>query len=290
MCFPRFGNPWVLLVLLTILSQVFPACNAEKDPENGRAIARVNGEYLYFHEVEDMIPPGTSKPDSLELVKNYINSWVRQKLIVHLAQNNLSKKDQDFTHEIETYKNSLIVYRYQEQLIKQKLDTLISDAEIERYYAENPDDFQLKDNIVKVLYVKLPANSGYISQVKTLIRSTKEKDKAALARLCASQAVNSSLDQENWLLFNDLLKEIPIKTYDQEAFLQNNRFLEIKSEEFLYLVYFTDFKIKESVSPLSFERENIRNMIINKRKLKLISEMEKEVYEKALKNKDFEIL
>jgi hypothetical protein len=92
------------------------------------------------------------------------------------------------------------------------------------------------------------------------------------------------------LLFNDLLKEIPIKTYDQEAFLQNNRFLEIKGEEFIYLVYFTDFKIKESISPLSFEKENIRNVILNKRKLNLISEMEKEVYDKALKNKDFEIL
>lgn len=290
MYFPRFANPLVLFVVLTLLSQVFLSCSPAKEKETGRAIARVNGEYLYFQEVEDMIPPGTSKSDSLELVKNYINAWIRQKLIVHLAQNNLSKEDQDFSREVETYKNSLIVYRYQEQLIKQKLDTLITDSEIEKYYRENPDDFLLKDNIVKVVYVKLPANSGYVTQVKNLIRSNRDRDKDALARLCSAHAVNSSLDQDNWLLFNDLLKEIPIKTYDQEAFLQNNRFLEIKSEEFLYLVYFTDFKIKESVSPLSFERENIRNMIINKRKLKLISEMEKEVYDKALENKDFEIL
>jgi len=258
--------------------------------QNGMPIARVNEEYLYSSELEGMVPAGTPKNDSIEMVKNFINSWIRQKLIVHLAEKNLDKQDKDFTQEIETYKNSLMVYRFQEQLIEQKLDTLVTDVEIEEYYKNNQADFELKDNIVKVMYVKLPAKSPQVPQVKSLIRSERERDRQTLAKLCESYAVNSSLDQQNWLMFNDLLKEIPIKTYDQEAFLQNNRFLEIKDDEYVYLVYFTEFKIKESISPLSFEKDNIRNVIINKRKLKLISDMEKEVFEKALKNKDFEIL
>jgi hypothetical protein len=290
MYYPRLSKIIYTSLILIIIIQVFGACTSSSAKKDGQAIARANGEYLYSAELEGMIPPGTPKADSIELVRNFINTWVRQKLIVHLAEKNLDKEDKDFSQEIETYKNSLIVYRFQEQLVKQKLDTVVTETEIETYYNGNQSDFELKDNIVKVIYVKLPLKSPQISQIKSLMRSDRERDKLSLAKLCDTYAANSSLDQQNWLLFNDLLKEIPIKTYDQEAFLQNNRFLEIKGEEFIYLVYFTDFKIKESISPLSFEKENIRNVILNKRKLNLISEMEKEVYDKALKNKDFEIL
>jgi hypothetical protein len=290
MYYPRLSKIIYTSLILIIIIQVFGACTSSSAKKDGQAIARANGEYLYSAELEGMIPPGTPKADSIELVRNFINTWVRQKLIVHLAEKNLDKEDKDFSQEIETYKNSLIVYRFQEQLVKQKLDTVVTETEIETYYNGNQSDFELKDNIVKVIYVKLPLKSPQISQIKSLMRSERERDKLSLAKLCDTYAANSSLDQQNWLLFNDLLKEIPIKTYDQEAFLQNNRFLEIKGEEFIYLVYFTDFKIKESISPLSFEKENIRNVILNKRKLNLISEMEKEVYDKALKNKDFEIL
>jgi len=290
MYYPRLSKIIYTFLILIVIIQVFGACTSSSAKKDGQAIARVNGEYLYSAELEGMIPPGTPKADSIELVRNFINTWVRQKLIVHLAEKNLDKEDKDFSQEIETYKNSLIVYRFQEQLVKQKLDTVVTETEIEAYYNGNQSDFELKDNIVKVIYVKLPLKSPKISQIKSLMRSERERDKLNLSKLCDTYAANSSLDQQNWLLFNDLLKEIPIKTYDQEAFLQNNRFLEIKGEEFIYLVYFTDFKIKESISPLSFEKENIRNVILNKRKLNLISDMEKEVYDKALKNKDFEIL
>lgn len=266
------------------------ACRSNDGQNQGRAIARVNNEYLYSSEIAGIVPPGTSQNDSIDIVRIFINNWIREKLIVNLAENNLDKKDKDFSREIETYRNSLIVYRYQEQLVNQKLDTLVTDQEIEKYYNDNQEDFELKDNIVKVIYVKLPIKSPQTTQIKKLIRSDREKDRQALSNLCQSYAVNSSLDDQNWLLFNDLLKEIPIKTYDQEAFLQNNRFLEMSGEEYTFLVFFKDFKIKESISPLSFEKENIRNVILNKRKLRLISEMEKEAFNNALKNKDFEIL
>jgi hypothetical protein len=46
---------------------------------------------------------------------------------------------------------------------------------------------------------------------------------------------------------------------------------------------------REETSPLSFEIDNIRNSIINKRKLGLINSMEQAVYQKAIADKDIEI-
>jgi hypothetical protein len=90
-------------------------------------------------------------------------------------------------------------------------------------------------------------------------------------------------------LFDDLLKEIPIQTYNKELFLQNNRFVEVSDSLNYYFLNIKDFKIRNSISPLSFEKENIKNIILNKRKLLLINSMKQDVYNDALNNNKIEI-
>ena len=114
-------------------------------------------------------------------------------------------------------------------------------------------------------------------------------DKTRLSQQCEKYASDYFLDDQNWLSFNDLLKQIPIKTYNQEEFLKNHRDLEYQDSAFIYLVRFKDFKIKESISPLSFEKERIWNIILNKRKIDLIKKMREDIFEQAQKKNDFEI-
>ncbi len=255
----------------------------------GDVLAKVGDNYLYTSDIQGVIPVGSGKKDSAEILRNYINNWIDQRLIVIQAEKFLNNADKNFSKELEEYRNSLIVYAYEKQLVEQKLDTSVNLKEITDYYNKNQQNFQLKENIVKVLYVKLQVKDANISKVRSLLKSKREGDIEKLAGFVGNIAVNSYLDDQNWLFFNDLLKEIPIETYDQEAYLQNHRFIEINDDQYTYLVNFKDFKIKESLSPLSFEIENIRIIILNKRKLKLIEDMRKEVLEKARKNKDFEI-
>jgi hypothetical protein len=195
----------------------------------------------------------------------------------------------DFSQQLENYRNSLIVFAYENELVKQKLDTLIADEEIENYYSANQQNFLLKDNIVQVQYVKLPLKSTHIKQFKKMLSSDNSSGKSGLAEACDKYAADYFLDDQNWLLFNDLLKQIPIKTYNQEEFLKNHRELEYQDSLYIYLVRFRDFKIKESVSPLSFEKERVKNIILNKRKIDLIEKMHSDIYEKAMKSNDFEI-
>jgi hypothetical protein len=140
-----------------------------------------------------------------------------------------------------------------------------------------------------VWYVKLNKKSN-AAPFRQLIRSERPGDKKKLTELSSKYAVNSFLDDNNWLVFNDILKEIPIETYNQEEYLKNNRYIEIEDSVYVYLLNIKGFLIKESVSPLSFEKDNIRSIIINKRKIKLIGDMEKSIYDDAVKNGDFEIL
>jgi hypothetical protein len=268
---------------------VLTACTSLFKKKSERALARVNDDYLYESELKGVIPPGTAPRDSASLAQNFIDYWIRQRLILQNAEKNLSPDKTDFTRQMEEYKNSLIIYAYENELVKQKLDTLVQDEEIEQYYDANQANFQLKDNIVRVQYIKVPLRSANKIQLKKLLMSDDSRDKTLLSELCEKNAADYYLDDNNWLVFNDLLAQVPIKTYNQEEFLRNHRELEYQDSLYTYLVRFKDFKIKESISPLSFEKDRIRNIILNKRKIDMINKMHQDIYERAQKKNEIEI-
>jgi hypothetical protein len=272
-----------LLPGLILLTSCFNGLDKNKES----LLARVNKDYLYKSELKNIVPAGTSARDSTLIVQNYVNNWVTEKVILHKAQKNLRKVDLQFEKQLEEYRNSLIIYKYESQLINQALDTVVSAAEIQKFYYIG--NFQLKDNIVKVFYARFESNLSELSKIRRFFYSDIPEHKDSLMKYIEKFSDLYYRDDETWILFEDVIKYIPINTYNQESYLQNHRKIEINDDPMIYFVNFTDFKIKDGESPLSFEKENIRQIIINKRKLKIISQMRENVFQAALKDNSFEI-
>lgn len=262
----------------------------KRDSTEGKdAVARAYDYFLYQEDLQGLVPVGASREDSVAIIKNYIDNWTRQKVVLRKAERNLDDEKKDVEKKLEEYRNSLLTYAYETELVRQKLDTVINEEEIAQFYKNNQDNFELKDNIIKVIYLRLNKKSPKLNKVKDWYKSNVKKDRQLLEDYCRQYALNYFLDDNTWLLFDDLLKEIPIKTYDKEQFLQNNRIVEIEDSSTIYLVNIKGFMVKNSISPLSFERNNIRTIITNQRKLKLIEQMEKQAYEDAKKGNDVEV-
>jgi hypothetical protein len=266
----------------------FISCSLPFSQKNDEEIARVGKKILYRPDLTDLIPAGTNEKDSISITTKYVEDWVLQQLILRKAELNLPAQEKDFRKQLEDYRNSLIIYQYESYLIRQNLDTNVTDREIEDYYETNKQNFELKDNIVQVNFVILKNKKLPSFPVKNYLNSANPDDKDRLENFCKKSAFNYFLEDQ-WIRFDDLLKIIPIETYNQQAFLENNRYFELQDSAYRYFVRFYDFKIKESISPLSFERETIRNIIINKRKLEIIEKMRRKIFEDGLKNNDFEI-
>jgi len=281
----------LIRVVLLIVVVTFFACRSKSGPEAGKedAVARAYDKYLLREDLEGLVPADIHGQDSISLIKNFINSWIRQQVILKHAEENLDEEKKDVEKKLQEYRNSLITYAYERELVSQQLDTAVSQKEIEAFYNANQSNFELKDNIIKVIYLKLNKNSPKLNRVREWYKSEDKRDRKQLSEYAMQYALNYFLDDQAWLFFDDLVKEIPIRTYDQEQFLRNNRNIEIEDSSMIYLVSIKGFKIKDSLSPLSFEGNNIRNMIINQRKLKLIEEMESKAYESAGKKGDIEI-
>lgn len=271
---------------------LFTSCGwIDKSHSDEDPVARVGKIYLYKTDIQDIAPTGVSETDSVNIVHAYIQNWVLQQLLVKKAKKNLSAKQQNFDRELDLYKNSLIIHAYQNMLVSQMVDTLVSIEETERYYEEHKENFMLKNNIVRVQFVKLNKNSKFQKEVEKLVftHDLSGENLKKLVAICERDAVNYFLDSEKWLYFNEVLKEIPIETYDQEVFLKNHRTLKLVDDPYIYFINFKDFKIKDNISPFSFEKDRINAIILNKRKSDMIENLTTSVLKEAEEKKTYTI-
>lgn len=273
----------ILLIGITFLS----GCNRH-EKEKGAVLAKAYGNFLYQKDIEDLIPENINPRDSLLLVKSAINSWLKEQVLINKANSNLPEDKRDFEKLINRYRNSLIIYNYEDLLVQQSLDTIVTPEEIEEYYQLNQSNFQLKEDIVKYFCVKLSSDSEHLGELKDILES-KSPSADSLMNYCNINHLDYSLESDHWFPFENLLNIVPLKSYNHEAFLKNNRMVTIEENPITYLIYFFDFKVKNGVSPLEFEKNRIISMILNSRKEKFLKEMRQSLFQDALNQGDFEI-
>jgi hypothetical protein len=274
----------LLLLSLSACDDIASIIGAKEKP-----IARVFDKELLPSDLINIVPKGTSKNDSIEIVKAYVENWVKQEVILKQAIDNANLDQAAIDLQLANYKNSLVIYAYEEQLVAQKLDTTVSEKELLDFYTNNKDNFELKKSIVKVSFIKLAKNAAQLNLVKKWFNSARPRDKADLETYCMQFASDYLFADTTWQYLDDLQSKIPLGKFSEDAILQKGKRLEFTDANFIYLVFIKDFMYREETSPLSFEIDNIRNSIINKRKLVLINSMEQGVYQKAIADKDIEI-
>jgi hypothetical protein len=255
-----------------------------------RPVARVNETYLYQDELVGLVNGKTSKDDSVARVTAYINSWVRKQLLISEAMKNININEAEVERKVLDYRYSLIGYEFQNFFIKQHLDYTVSEAEISKYYKEHNDNFILKQNIVRGTFIKVPKEAPRTKRVKDLIFSKNDKDHHELRSYCLSFSSAYHLSDSTWIEFDKLAVNSPMAEIPNKIqFLKTNPYYQTEDPKSLYFLKIDEYKISDNISPLEFVREDIKNIILNKRKVELAQKLEQDVYENAVKKKDFEV-
>lgn len=267
------------------------ACNKAPDnsADQGKPIAKINTSTLYSVDVEKISQPGLSKSDSVIFIQNFINKWANNEVFYQQALKYLTDEELDINKEVEEYKKELLSYKFQTKLINDKLDTNVTDSQIEEYYNAHSQNFLLKNNIVKVLYVKTPVNIPNLDKLKKLCYSTNPKDAEPLKSMCIQYANNYFMNDNTWLMYDDLKKEINQLKEVPDYNIQNGKTFEFTDATSFYFLKIIEVKSKNTLSPLNFEKNNIKNMLINQRKQQLITSIKKDFFDKAKTNKELQI-
>ncbi len=269
------------IITYTLLFFVLVSCDMNSKKEAVPLIAKVGEKNLSKEEFKLVNFMAGATKDSVAIAKKTIERWAQDELFYQEAQKKLFEEDLNVTYEVEKFKKELINYRYEIKLIENNLDTTVSKAEVEEYYNSNPDNFVLKDNIVKVNYIKVPLASKGIDKIKRCIYSANVKDKEQLNGLCAQFAENYFINDSTWLLLEDVKKEIPLlKDLPQYNFYAGRTF-DYSDNLNYYYIKIKEIKIKNTLSPLNFETKNIKNILLNRRKMQLIKDYKQQLLEKA---------
>jgi hypothetical protein len=264
--------------------------NNTKEGESRPVVARVNTTYLYKDDLEGIVSSGTLKEDSASRVEAYINNWIRKQLLIQEAARKIDINEAAVERKILDYRFSLIAYEYQSFYVKQNLDTSISSSEIENYYKENLDNFILKQNIVQATFLKVPKTAPRTNKVKDLILSNSAKNQKELKSYCLSFSATCHLTDSTWMVFDELVKSSPlIEIPNKIQFLKAYPYYETSDDSYLYFLKVAKYRISDNISPLEFVKDDIRNIILNKRKVDLAKKLEEDVFNNAERENEFEV-
>ena len=258
----------------------------EKESYGSEIVAIINTDKLFREDLLPILPKNVNRTDSLVLVKSYIQDWAVNKLLLEKAKNNSSLEAvNQIDALVKDYKESLLINTFKEQLVKQQLDTLISEEELEVFYMLNKENFKLNEELVKIKYLHIDNHIKDIKEFSSLFKSDDINDLESLEKQelsFKSHQFNDSI----WTQLDNILLKLP---FSKEKLLKKTKFLQKQDSLGLYLVAIKEVLPLNSIAPLSYIAGTIRQMILHKRKIELIREIEKIIVKDAIQNNDFKI-
>ncbi|MCA0132352.1 peptidyl-prolyl cis-trans isomerase [Winogradskyella alexanderae] len=274
---------------ILVLSSFLFSCEFFKLKQEEEAIARVNDVYLYKNDIKNLVPDGASTADSTLIVNQYINRWASQILLMEGALVNLNEtKQEDFTKLVEQYKIDLFTKAYLDALVKKNIDTIVARDEAEIFYEANKESFKLNDDILQLRYVSLPQNPINLDTITMRFKRFNNDDKRYLDSISV-QFKAYSLNDSLWVKYSQVVEKVSVVTFENKnQLLKKSNFIELKDSLNLYLMHVNDVKTQYEYAPLEYVNESIKQIVINKRKLELIKQLENEITKDAIRNKQFE--
>ena len=254
-------------------------------------VARVYDNYLYKEDLEGIVDANANPEDSTNIMGRYIDSWVRKQLLITEAANQIDFDEAELERKILDYRYALMVYEFEKKYVNQRVDSEVDQDEIEAYYRENKANFELKQNIIKGIFAKVPKEAPRTGRLKKLFESELDEEaREEIKSYCLSFAASYSLDDSVWYDFEDVIKNTPLVSIPNKVqFLRSNDFIETSDDIYVYFVRVLDYKISDQISPLEFVKDDIVQIIRNQRKVALTQKLEEDIFDEASENNDFEI-
>jgi len=269
-------------IYIVFLAFILTACSLFRD--NDEPVAKVGKRILTLKELSANVPNYLDATDSTLWADDYIKKWIQRELLFLKAEENLSAEMKDVSKELEEYRNSIIVFRYKNELMKQKMDTIVKDTDIQKYFNEHRESFILNRNIVKAIYIKVSVEVSSPENIKDLCNSDNPEKKAKLNEYCMSYAKAYDRFNDQWVAADLVLKNTPVEISDQSQFIQKNHFIESSDMNYYYIVCIRDYRLEGQVSPIEYVQNDIKNLILSKQKTEFLKQIEKDIYKKGIES------
>lgn len=278
-----------ILAAIAVLT-ILPSCKAVQSfIHDGEVVAKLGDHKLYRSELENLIPNGISREDSTHLAEQYINSWATDKAFQDIAEQKLGKEEKDVSKELEAYRQSLLRYRYEQRYVAERLDTNVTNREVNEYYNAHQDNFRLDRPILKARFMRIAKDSPNLQKIKKLMSSNDVEDVVDADSLAFNSAERYFDASEVWVDAANLAAEFGVD-YVTMLSRKNGSFIEMPDGQGNVCVAFISDMVKAGeTAPLDYCEDRIKDIIISGRKHDLLTTLERDLIEDAKVKENFEI-
>lgn len=267
--------------VILVIAAAMTGCGQEHNHKGKTPLVEVSGEFLYKEDLQAALPLNISKDDSVLFAEHYIRNWIEDALLFDKAEGNIPDNDK-ISKLVENYRRALIMHTYQEELVNQKLANDISEEEINAYYEKNKELFRLDNPLVKGLFIKVPLSSPDLGNVRVWYRKNNQDVIEKLEKYSLRNAVSYDYFYDRWTSVPDVAAKIPLKVlYTDANYLDKNRNVEVKDTAFCYFLHIEDFLGKDKQKPLDFARDEIKEILINLKRVEFINKVKEDLYQRA---------
>lgn len=277
-------------VILLFFALMLLSCGGKESGSPADAAARVNDAYLDREELQGLVPPGASKKDSIAIIKSFIDRWASQKLMYDAATVNIdADKQQELDELIRQYKTDLYTKAYLEELVKQSVDTTVTEDQLGSYYDENKENFRTTGMLVKLRYLRMAKDHAKFNQARQRFNSGNKKDKVALNEMTL-HFKNYAFNDTVWTSMSEVYQKLPFITPDNRGkYIASGIAYQYPDSADVYLVKVSRVLDRNMVAPFEYIKPTLKEVIINTRKLELIKKIQKDITDDAIKNNKYEI-
>ena len=271
----------VKLSLITGLLILTGACTQTVDHKGRQPLVKVGHNYLYQEDLQMVMPVGITGKDSVAFADEYIRNWVEDILLYKKAEGNIPDNAK-INELVASYRRALVMHTFQEELVNQEVGNAITDTEVEAYYTANAAAFRAEKPYVQGLYLKVPLEAKKLSSVRSLYKKNTQDAIDKLEKYGISNAVDYDYFYDRWMPVSDIAVKLPMKELTTDAdYLNRKRNIEVKDTAFCYFLHVENFIPKGEVLPLEYARNEIKEILINLKRVDFINRMRNDLYEQA---------
>ena len=275
-----------ICVIMACLAVALAGCGKQHDHKGKKPLVEVAGKFLYQEDLLTALPLNLSAEDSVLFAENYIRNWVEDVLLFDKAENNV-RDGEKVKALVENYRKSLLMHAYQEELIKQQLQEEITQTEIQEFYDNNKDLFVLDNPVLKGLFIKVPLQSAGLADVRRWYKRNTDEAIENLEKYSLRHAVTYDYFYDCWRPLEEIGAMMPQKEWESaKNGLRKASDVELKDTAFHYFLHVEEFQGKGEQRPLDFAQEEIKEILINLKRVDFINRVKEDLYRQAAeKNK-----
>ena len=267
--------------MIGCLLMTLGACSQKHDHKGKTPLVEVGGKFLYQEDLQTALPLNLVADDSILFAESYIRNWIEDALLFEKAEDNV-RDSEKVKSLVESYRKALVMHAYQEELIKQQLSEEITAKEITDFYDQNKSLFELEKPMAKGLFIKVPLQSPGLADVRRWYKKNTQDAIEKLEKYSLRNAVTYDYFYDNWRPVDEIEALVPTKSWiGKDDYLDQNRNIELKDTAFVYFLHIEEFEGKGKQKPLDFASEEIKEILINLKRVEFINKVKEDLYRQA---------